>query len=310
MKPLVKFELIAGALAFGLIFVSGAAGRLAQMAGVDPKTADRFVYGSIFLFFCIFGFCAIGLMVHAFTVLQTGAGNGNTLMVRFLIQHETVVVLVVWAFLGTGALIALPFVLSGTDSGPPRANAMRSKGTLDADIGMTIAEVKQRSTIPLRAPVHMSDGAEMLVDQMPFDYQLGTPPLEFRQSSLFWLRTAPNGRLIDINVGITPETLGSKELDAFEQQQQRRLFSAGWMPGHRVADSDETVRRWGGKHTSEDGGYWLKHDTVISFEARRIDNEQANEPPGSGQFMLQIHLQPKSEAHGVVFEPSAWKPVS
>jgi hypothetical protein len=304
MKSLVKFELIAGSLAFALIFAAGAAGRLAQMAGVDPKTADRAVYGSIFLFFCVFGFCAIGLMVHVFVALQAGIGNGNTPMVRFLAQHETGLVLGAWGFLGMGALIAAPFVLWQV-AGP---RTRPSKGALEADIGMTMAEVRQRSTVPWRAPTHMPDGSEMLVEDMVFDYRLGTPPVRFPQSRYFWLRTAPNGRLADMNIGITPEKLPLKEMEAFELDARRRLFSAGWMPGHFVADSEETVRMWGGKRTSQDGRYWLKNDTVVSFERQRMDDEQPNEPPGSGEFVVHIHLEPKADARDVVFEPSAWQP--
>ena len=95
--------------------------------------------------------------------------------------------------------------------------------------------------------------------------------------------------------------------EAFELEAQRRLFSAGWMPGHRVADSEETARKWGGKRTSEDGRHWLKRDTVVSFERLRLDEEQSGEAAGSGEFVLTIHLQSKAEARDVVFEPSAWR---
>ncbi|HLX81510.1 MAG TPA: hypothetical protein VKS43_13100, partial [Burkholderiales bacterium] len=157
-------------------------------------------------------------------------------------------------------------------------------------------------------PTHMADGTDMIVEDMVFDYQLGTPPVQFPQARYFWLRTAPNGRLADMNIGITPEKRPVKEIDAFQLDAQRRLFSAGWMPGHLVADSEETVRMWGGKRTSQDGRYWLKNDTVISFERQRMDDEQPNEPPGSGEFVVNIHLEPKSEARDIVFEASAWRP--
>ncbi len=307
MRPLVKFELIAGGVAFALIFAAGAAGRLAQMAGVDAKTSERIVYGSLFIFFCVFGFCAIGLMVHAFTALQSGMGNGATPMVRFLAEHETSVVLAVWAFLGIGALIAAPFVLSRTGEAPASAERLRSEGTLEAAIGMTIAEVKQRSTIPWRAtPTHIVDGSEIAVQQIVFDYRLGEPPVVFPQSRYFWLRMDPNGRLTDVNVRVTPEKLPLHELEAFELEAQRRLSSAGWMPGRPVADS-ETARQSGGKPISGDGRHWLKNDTVVSFERQRLDDERPGEPPASGEFALNIHLQPKSEARNVVFEPSAWR---
>jgi hypothetical protein len=305
MKPLVKFELIVAPVSFVLIFASGIAGHGAVLAGADAKVAERFAYLFIFIFFCCFGFALIGLMLHAFTALQNGIGNGGAPFIRFLAQHETGITLAVWGFLGVGALIAAPFALYEAGWRLP----LRSRGVLVADIGMTMNEVKQRSTIPWREPTHMGDGSYMIVEDMTFDYQISDSKVRFPLSRYFWLRTdAKEARLVDINIGVNPEKLPLAEIEAFERAAHLQLHNDGWMPGHYVARSEETVRLWAGRHTSGDGRYWLKNGEVVSFERRRMDDEVRDEPPGSGLFIVNLHFWRKSEHEDLVFEPSAWRP--
>jgi hypothetical protein len=161
MKGLVKFEIVVAAVSFCLIFVAGVIGRLAVQAGNDPKTVDPTVRAAILIFFCLFGFSCIGLMLHVFTVLQIAIGNRNAPMIRFLTLHETGVTFAVWGFLGIGALVAIPFALEDAGFHLP----LRSEGVLAADIGMTIDEVKQKSTIKMRDPRHMTDGSYMGVER-------------------------------------------------------------------------------------------------------------------------------------------------
>ena len=80
------------------------------------------------------------------------------------------------------------------------------------------------------------------------------------------------------------------------------------MPGHFLARSEETVRMWSGSRTSGDGRYWAKGTTVIIFETSRMDEEKRDEPPGSGEFILNLFLRPKSSEPELVFDPSAWQP--
>jgi len=305
MKGLVKFQIAVAAVSLGLIFLAGIAGHLAVQTGSDQNTVDPIVRAAMLILFCVFGFCCIGLMLHVFTVLQTAIGNGNAPMIRFLVVHETGVTFAVWGFLGIGALIAVPFALEDAGFQLP----LRSQGTLVADIGMTIAEVKQKSTIKMRAPRHMADGSRMGVEEVVFEFRIGDPPVSFAQSRYYWLETPRNDPRISVmNIGITPRKMPKTKLDAFQYAAQSQLFANGWMPGHYVADSEETVRLWGGKRTTQDGRYWLKGDTVLSFERNRMDEEKRDEPPDSGEYVLNIHLEPKAKYRDVIFEPSAWSP--
>jgi hypothetical protein len=44
----------------------------------------------------------------------------------------------------------------------------------------------------------------------------------------------------------------------------------------------------------------------LIFETTRMDEEKRGEPPGSGEYILYIHLRPKSGEPKLVFERSAW----
>ena len=72
---LAKFEAVAAIVSFALILCGGVVRLAAMRAGVAPKTAEAISYLWMFLFFFIFGISCIGLMIHAFIVLQSRIGN-------------------------------------------------------------------------------------------------------------------------------------------------------------------------------------------------------------------------------------------
>src|SRR5438128_1214424 len=117
-----------------MIFVIGFLVRIAAPAiGLTPKAIDLWTRAAILGCFLVFGFACIGLMLHVFIALQKGIANGGLPMVRFLSDHVTGVTLAVWAFLGLGTIIALPFALRDMGFEIPIG---KSQGILMADIGM------------------------------------------------------------------------------------------------------------------------------------------------------------------------------
>lgn len=306
MKGLLKIEIILAAVSFPLIFVSGVMREIAVRSGMDPASADLLAHAAMLVLFCVFGFSCIGLMLHVFVVAQIGIGNGNAPMIRFLAQHERGVTFAAWGFLGAGALIALPFALQDLGLRLP----LRSQGILTADIGMTIEEVKRRSTLRVKEPRLMGDGSRISVEEMEFEFRIGDSPVHFPQSRYYWLETAKNdGRIHLLNVGITPRKMPLAQLEAFQQAARAQLFADGWIPGHYLAHSGKTVHPWGGKRTTGDGRYWLKTNTLLVFEPKRMDEEKRDEPAGSGEYIVNLVLRPKEESdRNLVFERSAWTP--
>jgi len=306
MKLLPKLEAIAAILSFAMIFVCGLLGQAAVAAGMNPDTAGKLVRLAVLLFFLIFGFACIGLMIHVFIVLQTRIGNAAAPMVRFLADHETGVTFAFWGFLGLGTLIALPFILK--DLVGLQMPVGRSNGVLVADIGMTLDEVKRRSTLKMKEPRLMRDGSHMSVETTVFDYQIGDSAVRFPQSRYYWLETGKGDTHVTVlNIGITPRKMPKPDLEAFQHKLQAQLFADGWMPGHHLAKDEETVRMWSGSRTAGDGRYWARGNTLLIFETNRMDEEKRGEPPGSGEYILYIDLRPKSAEPGLVYERSAWQ---
>lgn len=305
MRGLVKAEVLVAAISFVLIFLSGVTGHFIALAGVEQKTVDMGVKAAILLFFFLFGFSLIGLMLHVFIVMQAGAGNGNVPMIRFLTDHEAGITFAAWGFLALGTVVAVPFALYDIGFRLP----LRSQGVLSADIGMTIEEVKQRSSIKMKEPGHMGDGSRMGVEDMVFEFRIGDSAVRFPQSRYYWLQTPKNDPHVSVlNIGITPEKMSKAALDTFQRAAQTQLFTNGWMPGHYIADSEKTVQLWGGKHTSGDGRYWAKGNTLLIFERSRMDEEKPGEPPDSGEYIIAIQMRPKDSDRDLVFERSAWPP--
>jgi hypothetical protein len=148
MKRLIKFEIVVAISAFCMIFLCGVAGEVAVRSGMSRETADIAVHSAMLLLFCLFGFACMGLMLHVFVVLQTAMGNGGVPVIRFLAQHETGVTFAAWGFLGIGTLIAMPFALADVGMRLP----LRSHGILVANVGMTVDDVRRRSTLHIKEP--------------------------------------------------------------------------------------------------------------------------------------------------------------
>ena len=305
LKALPRFETAAAIVSFGLIFAVGLARQIALRAGVDEKTADIATRSGVMLLFTVFGFSSIGLMLHVFIALQTRIGNGGVPIVRYVAQHETGVTFALWGFLSLGTMIALPFVLRDLVGWQPFIGS--SKGVLVADIGMTIDDVKRRSTLKIREPRVMGDGSRMGVEDVVFDYQIGDSAVRFPQSRYYWLETPKNDpRIHVLNIGISPRKMPTTELAAFRRKLQSELSADGWMPGHYLAKDEENIRLWGGSRTAGDGRYWAKGNTLLIFETNRMDEEKRGEAPGSGEFILYLNLRPKDHDRDLVFERSAW----
>src|SRR2546430_1628716 len=187
MKLLPKAEGIAAILSFAMIFISGLLGQAAIAAGMNPDTAGKLVRLTVLFYFFVFGFACIGLMIHVFIVLQGRIGNASAPMVRLLANHETGITFAFWGFLGFGTLIALPFVLK--DLVGLELPLGRSNGVLVADIGMTLDDVKRRSTLKMNEPRLMGDGSHLGVETIIFDFQIGDSGIRFPQSRYYWMET-------------------------------------------------------------------------------------------------------------------------
>lgn len=300
-------EAIAAGACVLLLLIAFALAPIAVKAGIAEKTVGVTMKCAALLLFCVFGFSCVGLLIHLFVVLQIGIGNGAHSMIRFLHRHETGVTLGTWAFLGIGVLLGMPFALREALGSDFQMPLRRSQGVFVADIGMTLDQVQKASTFKMEPPTDMG-GYLFHAEDAVFEFRLPDSTLRFPQSRYLWLETGRHNdpHLVLLDIGITPRKLPLPELENFRHRIQSDLLKDGWMPGHQVADSEETVRLWGGKRTTGDGRYWRRGNTVLIIQQNRMDEEKRDEPPGSGEFILYLHLMPLSEKPDITFEPSAW----
>ena len=184
----------------------------------------------------------------------------------------------------------------------------KARGMLVADIGMTLDEVRQRSTLRIKAPRNMRDGTQLDIETVVFDFRIGASGVIFPHSRYYWLATRKTdpAHLAEINIGISPRKMPKVELEAFQRHWQEQLLADGWIPGHHIAKSQKTIALWGGSRTAGDGRYWLRGNTLLIFEVNRMDEQKRDEPPGSGEYILYIDLRPKGDEPELVYELSAW----
>jgi hypothetical protein len=107
-----------------------------------------------------------------------------------------------------------------------------------ADIGMTLDDVKQRSTLKFKEPRVMGDGSRMGVEEVVFDYRIGDSVVQFPQFRYYWVETGKGGdpHIVVLNIGIKPRKIPKPELEAFQRGRQEQLLADGWMPGHYLGE--------------------------------------------------------------------------
>jgi hypothetical protein len=108
-----------------------------------------------------------------------------------------------------------------------------------------------------------------------------------------------------LNVGVSPRGWTRAELDAELARTQQRLSADGWASGRYVYRTPELIALHGGKTSAGEGFYWLKGETLMHLEPKRVDDEQRGEDPRTaGRFMLAVHLSERaasSSSEGLEF---------
>lgn len=253
-----------------------------------------------FALFVIMGFSGLALMIKLLVAGQRWMGNEAHPFVRFLVAHETGIILGFFALCGVGLVIAIPAAMSdgffGREAQAWLARWFRgsSTGVLVADIGMNLDEIRRRSTIKVPEGTRSSlTGSRTVIAEMVFDFQIGDTGARFPESRYFFMVTRKHDdpRLESMNIGISPEALPRAEFDEFRRKVQARFRADGWASGRFVYRTAEEQRLHGGVTSSGEGNFWLKGDTVVSFEPKRVDDQQRDEDPKTaGKWILALSL--------------------
>src|SRR5579862_3256129 len=158
---------------------------------IAPHVAspERFRLPSLIVFFVLFigtGFSAIPVMVHIVLGGLPG-GLGATHPVRRL---GTITLWGIWALCAAGLIVALPAAIADGffGSGPAREVTRRlegpSRGTLVANVGMTLDEIKKRSSLPVTERAWYGGTREIIGDPI-FDFHLASTTLTFARAHFY-----------------------------------------------------------------------------------------------------------------------------
>ena len=270
-----------------------------------------------FAVFLTIGFAAVPLMLRLFLAGQRYIGNAGHPLVRMLSEHQALVVGGVWCMFAAGLAIAMPVMLRDEFFGPgPRIwletmLAGRTQGVLVANVGMTVEEIRRRSTVPLpEAGPDGLTGSTNLIGEVVFDWEIADTGTRFERCRYYFIVTRPKGdvHVRSINVGVSPRALPRAEHDEAMRRTQERLRADGWASGRYVYRKPEQIALHGGKTSAGEGYYWLKGEALIHLEPKRVDDEQRGEDPRTaGKWILAVSLGERatsSSYEGLEFTPA------
>jgi hypothetical protein len=105
----------------------------------------------------------------------------------------------------------------------------KSQGKLIANIGMSLDEVRQKSSLKLAEGNYTT----LVSSDVVFDFEpAGSPKLQFLNCQYYLLRTDDNQKLVEINIGIAPRKLNWVELGKLMREAEYLLVNDGWKPAH------------------------------------------------------------------------------
>ncbi len=272
----------------------------------DPKIAEITGPAAGAVFFALFlllGFSMVPLMIRLFVVLQTRIGNGELALIQALRAHERGVAYGVWALFASGLAIAAPVMLQ--ELGGLRASVGASEGVLVARIGMSLDEMRRRSSLPIPEGTHSSlTGTTTLVAAPVFDFEVADTKIRFEQCRYYLIVTRDHDdpRIEAISIGVSPETTTRAELIAAHARVQAELAADGWQRGRYEYTTPEQQQLHGGATSSGDGFFWRKDDTLLQLAGKRMDEEQPGEDESTaGAWIQLLELRPPDSNEDLVF---------
>ncbi len=102
------FAIVGGTAFLGIFLWGACVALLRRMGGLrDPAWFEPTVKIGVFALFCVFGFCAVPLVLQLFVVLQERIGNGAASYIRTIRDHLGVITLAVWSVFAIGLCLGI-----------------------------------------------------------------------------------------------------------------------------------------------------------------------------------------------------------
>jgi hypothetical protein len=294
MSPMRWHPRTFGSIA-ALAFVSIFALAYANHTWNDDQQSIGLLVG-VGMLFLVFAYCLVPLMLRLFFSMQRAVGNADAAPIRWASANEKRITFGFWGLWTLGLVIAVPAML--WDFGV-RLPVGKSQGVLSANIGMTLDEVRKRSSLPLGAGNYIKlTGTRQLIGDRVFDFELSGSKLRFLRCRYYWIETAAHDaeHVGSINVGISTESMSLAALKVADDAVRARVDADGWHAGQYYYRTDEQRQLHGGATGSGRGWYWLKGNTIVHLEHKRTDDEQPGEDRTSaGKWIQYLELSPRDE---------------
>jgi hypothetical protein len=300
MFSLRTHAIISGSLLAALILFA-VLGNLVN--GGRPPKDPALLMGARILFFGLFlalAFSLIPLMLKVFLAAQVKIGNGEIGLIKTLAAHQAAVVWVVWGLLIAGLAIALPAAVHDNFFGPEAARSLRallrggSHGILAAKPGMTAEEIVQQSTLPLNQVKNPSGPNPVpIADGIVFDFEIPGTAILLKGCRYYFMSFFSDDptHIEGMSIGTSPDKMSVAEIDAADADLRARLEADGWLTGHEVYKTEEDRQLHGGATEGPEGDLWLKDDTLLRIERRRMDDPVPGEDAATaGEWIQFIEL--------------------
>lgn len=212
--------------------------------------------------------------------------------------------------------IALLFCLSGcAPTGKGQKMTTTGVPTLNADIGMTIDEVRRGSTADLGKGVYYGKTEfdpkyYSFSATETFDWEAPTSNLRFAGCKYYWLQTGEQDdpHIVFMHITTAQKELTYKELAAEMLDMQTRLLKDGWQPARdakgttsdrAMRDSlQKTLQSPSGEAVDANslgaGATFVRNGVVLALLGTQLDTEtRAGDPRDRENFYHWVELRPR-----------------
>ena len=267
---------------------------------VDERALQLPVMIVFFTLFLAMGFSGLALVIRVFVAAQRRIGNTAHPIVRLLAEHDTAIILSLFALCLAGLAIAVPAAIKDGFFGKDAQRWLdgllrgRSTGVLVANVGMTLEDVRRRSTVKVPEGTRsVLTGSRTAIAEMVFDFEIADTRMRFPECRYFFMvtRNHDDPRLESMNIGISTHSLERAEFAEFRRRTEEQFRADGWASGRFVYRTPEQQALHGGVTSWGEGTFWLKGQALVTFEPKRVDEEQRGEDPRTaGKWILALSI--------------------
>jgi len=278
---------ICGGFFLALLALGWGGALLANSGVAAPSPPWNWVWlGALIALLLGFAFSAVPVMVLLVTGAQARLGTPAAGIAQP--RWQNTIVYVLWGLMGAGTAIALPAAFLLGAFGEFGSDPGASQGLLVARPGMTIAQVKAKSTLPIDA----KDDSAAIGDGGVFDFEVEGTGLRFARCRYYFASTYihERGRIEGMSIGASLAKQPRAQVDAADAALRERLVAGGWRAGHEVYRTEEDRTLHGGAERGPEGDMWLKNDIVLDIERKRMDEAVPGEAADAGEFIQVISL--------------------